>query len=146
MELVFQFVEHNSAEYFLALNLRSEVLRKPLGLSYSSEQLAEEKDQLHLLASIDGEVLACLSVILKSSNQAQIRQMAVSLKVQGQGIGKQIMQYAENHLKGLGLTELLLKARETAIPFYSKLGYEVFGEKIIEVTLPHWWMLKKIVN
>ncbi|MDX1919312.1 MAG: hypothetical protein SFU25_01095 [Candidatus Caenarcaniphilales bacterium] len=79
VELNFKFVEYNSEDYLKALELRTEVLRNPLGLSYSNEQLAEEKEQLHLIAKRQEEIIACLSIILKSSSLAQIRQMAVSL-------------------------------------------------------------------
>jgi predicted GNAT family N-acyltransferase len=139
-----KFIEHNSPEYFQALELRNEVLRKPLGLSFSKEELENEKEQLHLVTIHKDKIVACLCVKVNSQEQAQIRQMAVNPNFQGHGLGKSIMLFAENYLESKGFREILLKARETVIPFYLKLGYEEYGEFFIEVTLSHRWMKKSL--
>ena len=32
---------------------------------------------------------------------------------------------------------MVLHARQTAVPFYERLGYETYGEPFVEVTIPH---------
>jgi predicted GNAT family N-acyltransferase len=39
---------------------------------------------------------------------------------------------------------MVLHARETAVPFYLKLGYEVVGGQFEEVGIPHFKMEKKL--
>ena len=43
-----------------------------------------------------------------------------------------------------GYSRVYLHAREVAIEFYRKLGYEVFGEGFVEVGIPHRHMQKFI--
>ena len=45
--MVFKEIVFGTAEYRLECALRHAVLRKPLGLSFTAEELAKEKDQLH---------------------------------------------------------------------------------------------------
>jgi predicted GNAT family N-acyltransferase len=47
--------------------------------------------------------------------------------------------------KGL-YTTIILNARETAVKFYISLGYEIYGEPFVEVTLPHRKMKKTLKN
>jgi hypothetical protein len=37
-----------------------------------------------------------------------------------------------------------LDARETAVGFYKKLGYAIGGDEFIEVTVPHFRMVKRL--
>jgi predicted GNAT family N-acyltransferase len=39
---------------------------------------------------------------------------------------------------------MTMHARETAVEFYEKYGYEKVGEQFIEVTVPHWEMVKRL--
>jgi predicted GNAT family N-acyltransferase len=41
-----------------------------------------------------------------------------------------------------GFTDMILHARESAVPFYERLGYERVGERFEEVSIPHWRMRK----
>nr|MBP8249907.1 GNAT family N-acetyltransferase [Chitinophagales bacterium] len=43
-----------------------------------------------------------------------------------------------------GFTLMYCHARDTAIPFYEKLGYSRVGEEFEEVTIPHWEMGKSL--
>lgn len=43
-----------------------------------------------------------------------------------------------------GYKRVFMHARAYAVPFYLKLGYEVFGEEFVEVTIPHRFMQKNI--
>ena len=71
-----------------------------------------------------------------------MKQVAVLPDLQGQGVGKALVQYSEALARRLGFTRMVLHARETAVPFYEKLGYSRFGERFQEVTIPHWAMDK----
>ena len=71
------------------------------------------------------EAVACGRVIFMEDNSAQIRSIAVSEIYQGQGYGKLVMEVLEQEAKNRGVSRLFLHARESAIPFYLSLGYEI---------------------
>lgn len=137
-------IEHGSGEYEETVALRDEVLRKPLGLSYDPTELAGEKDSFHLALREEAELMA--SLVLKPLDERciKMRQLAVRENAQGEGFGRELVNYAESFLKGRGYEEIVLHARETARGFYEKLGYEVEGDPFIEVGLPHLFMRKQL--
>ena len=56
-------VQHLSDDYWLLVALRSEVLRKPLGLSFSDEELQSEGNQSHFGIFNNGKDYFLRSVI-----------------------------------------------------------------------------------
>jgi predicted N-acetyltransferase YhbS len=73
-----------------------------------------------------------------------MRQVAVREDVQGQGVGRMLVRYSESVAREQGFETMMLHARETAVPFYKRLGYAIKGGRFIEVTLPHYTMCKPI--
>lgn len=131
-----------SKEYEEAVALRYEVLRKPLGLTYTPEQLAEEETEWHVVAVEDGKVVGVLLLKKISDTKLKMRQFAVADAYQGQGIGSALVAFAEDFAIENGFSTIVLNARMTAVPFYKRLGYEVEGEEFVEVGIPHLRMLK----
>jgi predicted GNAT family N-acyltransferase len=74
----------------------------------------------------------------------KMRQVAVDPHTQGTGVGRILVEASEAKARELGYAEIELNARETAVPFYLKLGYEVVGETFGEVGLPHKKMRKSL--
>ncbi len=72
--------------------------------------------------------------------------MAVHAELQGRGIGTALVEYAEALARELGHRRMVLHARETALPFYEKLGYARIGEMVVKVTIPHWEMAKELTE
>jgi GNAT superfamily N-acetyltransferase len=68
--------------------------------------------------------------------------MAVLSGLQGKGIGRVIMTFAENIARDRGFKRLNMHARKTAQGFYEKLGYHMEGPEFEEVTIPHVEMVK----
>ena len=85
-------VEHGSPEYDALVALRREVLRTPLGLDFTPEELAGERDQIHLGLFEGGTPVACAVVI---PDAGKVRQVAVRPDRQGRGLGAAIMREAE---------------------------------------------------
>lgn len=137
-------IEHGSAEYQQMVKLREEVLRKPLGLHFTDDQLAAEATDILIGAFDDGRILGCCILTPISKDTIKLRQMAVNNRQQQKGIGYSIMQFAENLARDKGYRKVTMNARDTAIGFYQKLGYKVVGEPFIEVTIPHHCMEKQI--
>ena len=126
------------------VKLRIEILRKPLGLSFSPEELAREKDDILIGAFDDDELLACCLLTKVDNKCLRLRQMAVQNNLQGKGIGASMMSFAELVARDKGYKKLIMHARKTALGFYEKLGYKMTGKDFIEVTLPHCVMEKEL--
>lgn len=137
-------IEHGSTQYEQMVKLREEVLRRPLGLSFTPAQLAEEKDDILICAFDDGRILGCCILTQLDSQTVKLRQMAVNSGLQQKGIGVTIMQFAENLARDRGYCKLTMHARDTALGFYQKLGYKIVGEPFEEVTVPHHKMEKQL--
>jgi GNAT superfamily N-acetyltransferase len=64
--------------------------------------------------------------------------------MQGKGVGRALMIFAENIARDLGYRRLCMHARSTAVGFYQKLGYRTAGNEFTEVTIPHYVMEKDL--
>lgn len=124
------------------VQLRNDILRKPLGLSFTPEELEKEKEEILIGAFEDDKMLGCCMLIREDAQTVRLRQMAVLNNLQGKGIGRALMQFAENLASDRGYQKITMHARKTATGFYEKLGYVVRGEQFDEVTIPHYIMEK----
>ena len=103
-------IDFGTPEFDDALRLRYEVLRRPLGLEYSPEQIALEYDNIHLAAYSDaGHILGYLNLTPYKDKIVKMRQVAVAPDYQGRGIGKAVAE----QLASLGAA-LVLTARSQA--------------------------------
>lgn len=135
-------IKHNTPDYLRVVALRRRVLREPLGLDYTPEQLAAEADDIHL-AGFEGErPVACLILTPISTQEFKMRQVAVAPERQSEGLGSRLVEYCETVARDAGCRLITLHARETAVPFYLRAGYEIVGEPFEEVTLLHRKMQK----
>jgi N-acetylglutamate synthase-like GNAT family acetyltransferase len=92
----------------------------------------------------DDKLLGCCMLTRVDSRTVRLRQMAVPNSMQGKGIGRALMIFAENVARDLGYKKLCMHARKTAIGFYQKLGYGITGDEFEEVTIPHYIMEKAL--
>ena len=74
----------------------------------------------------------------------QLRQMAVKNNQQLKGVGASILTFAENLARDKGYKKIMMHARDTAVGFYEKFGYQVTGEPFLEINLPHHIMEKNL--
>ena len=125
--------------------LRYTVLREPWGQLKGSEVLQDEDQSDHVMV-IDSETHEIVGVARMQTNtptQGQVRCVAVAPHVQGQGVGKLLMQYLENLAQQKGIKEIILDARENAVKFYLSIGYEVFEDSyLLFGEIQHWKMRK----
>lgn len=140
--LIIRLVEFESPEYHEMVDLRDRILRKPLGLSFTSEQLASESNQWHVGAFLDGKLIGCLLMLEVDERTIKMRQVAVDASMQGQGIGTRLVSYCEEFCIKKGYCRIELHARKEAVKFYQDLAYETLGNEFVEVTIPHFKMVK----
>ncbi len=137
-------IDHGSKEYEQMVALRMEILRKPLGLGFTKEDLEKEKNDVLIAAFEDAKMLACCLLTPNDNKIVRLRQMAVDNNLQRKGIGASMMNFAENVARDKGFKKLVMHARKTAVGFYEKLGYNVTGNEFEEVTIPHFMMEKQL--
>ncbi len=137
-------IEHGSPEYQATVDLRDSVLRKPLGLHFSADELAAEEDSLHIACYRGESLVGCLVLQPIGGGDVRMKQVAVVPELQGQGIGAALVAYAEALAQKVSYRRMVLHARETAVSFYEKLGYSRIGDGFEEVTIPHWVMEKRL--
>lgn len=138
-------IDHGSEDYKKMVDLRMEILRKPLGLTFAEADLDQEKDDILIGAFEEEDIMACCILTKLSEDTCKLRQMAVHPKIQGTGLGAAMMNYAEQLAKDAGYKKMVMNARKTAKGFYEKLGYEIKGDEFVEVKLPHFYMQKNII-
>lgn len=141
--VVFEVTQQSPA-YQQSIALRYQVLREPLGLHFTSEELEQEKDQFHFVCYENGDLAGCLVLVPQPNQVIKMRQVAVDPAFQGLGLGRSLVKFAEEFAKRRSFDQMVLNARETAVPFYERLGYETVGERFEEVTLPHFKMQKQL--
>jgi predicted GNAT family N-acyltransferase len=142
--MALKIIDHGTPEYEEMVRLRNEILRKPLGLSFSPEELEKEKDNLLMAAYEDDQMLGCCMLIEEGPKTVRLRQMAVMNDLQGKGVGRALMQFAENLARDRGYRKITMHARKNAEGFYGKMGYRKVGEEFEEITIPHIIMEKDL--
>ncbi|WP_066294849.1 GNAT family N-acetyltransferase [Bacillus sp. FJAT-29937] len=60
------------------------------------------------------------------------------------GAGKLIMQKIEDYAKEHDIQSVKLNAQTHAIPFYTRLGYEIISDEFLDAGIPHRTMKKNL--
>jgi GNAT superfamily N-acetyltransferase len=142
--MALKIIDHNTPQYKDMIQLRDEVLRKPLGLVLSAEELEKEKENLLIGAYEEDIMLGCCMLVEQGEDTVRLRQMAVLNDLQGKGIGKALMNFAENLARDRGYKKITMHARKNSVGFYEKMGYKLVGTEFEEITIPHFVMEKKL--
>jgi predicted GNAT family N-acyltransferase len=139
-----KIIDHGTKEYKQMVDLRYNMLRKPLGLTFSEEELQGEINNILIGCFDDDKLEGCCMLVPKDAETLQLRQMAGISGLQGKGMGRVLMQFSENIARDRGYKKLIMHARKTAMGFYEKLGYKKIGNEFLEVTIPHYAMEKSL--
>src|SRR6476661_1235928 len=126
--MALKIIDHGTKEYQQMIRLRDEILRKPLGLSFADDELEKEKNNLHIAAYEDEQMLGCCMLVEEDPQTVRLRQMAVINDLQGKGVGRALMQFAENLARDRGYKKITMHARRNAAGFYEKMGYKTIGK------------------
>lgn len=143
-KLTFKIVTTENPDYQKSLQLRQEVLREPLGMNLVDEDLSKEKDAYHVLAFFENKVVGTLYLLPKNLHTFQMKQVAVDVSKQGQGIGKKLIRYAESFSMKKGIKIIQLDARENAWLFYEHCGYAYKSEAFDQIGITHKVMEKAL--
>ncbi|MEW6989056.1 YiiD C-terminal domain-containing protein [Colwelliaceae bacterium 6441] len=118
----------NKKEFEQYYYLRWLVLRAPWKKERGSEKDQLEKQAIHrCVFDENNHLLAVGRAHFIDQFQAQIRYMAVVESSQKNGVGKLLLESLEHEIICRGGQSIQLKARESAVGFYQKMGYEALG-------------------
>ena len=137
-----KIIEYGGAEYQKMIDLRTKILRVPLGLTFSEDFLLRDKDDILLACLKNEEMIGCCILTFIDSQIIQLRQMAILDSFQKKGIGSALIEFAEKTAKDNLATTMILHARKVVADFYLKNGYHIEGEEFLEVNIPHLSMKK----
>lgn len=142
--MALKIIDYGTHEYRQMVKLRDDLLRKPLGLTFTKEELESEKENMLIAAFEDEDILGCCMLVEKDSETARLRQMAVLNNLQGKGVGSAILQFAENLARDRGYKKIMMHARKNTAEFFEKSGYKISGNEFVELTIPHYQMIKEL--
>ena len=141
-----KLIKYNSTEYKKSIELRDKILRKPLGMVFTEEYLARDENDFLIGLFKSENILATLNLTPLTPNRIKMRQVAVVHNLQGQGLGRKIVEFSETIARKNNYSIMELNARDTAVPFYKRLNYKIIGEKFVEVGIEHYKMEKKLTK
>ena len=101
-----KLIDHGTKEYQQMIDLRYEILRKPLHLSFDPEELNREKDDILIGAFEEEKMLGCCLLTEVEKDSVRLRQMAVQNNLQGKGIGATMMNFAEHVARDAGYKKI----------------------------------------
>lgn len=165
-EVIIKEAFFGTPEHAQELELRNEVLRKPLGLDLYAQDLASEKSCIRIAAFLPGQPLltgpgapaplvGCLLLFpLEQPASWQLKQMAVREDCRQLAIGRRMLEFAEELILEKEKSpagqnkqrtfKFILNARKSALGFYEKSGYKIASEEFMELGIPHYRMEKII--
>jgi ribosomal protein S18 acetylase RimI-like enzyme len=139
------FIEPVGSVYASELDLRFRVLREPLGHTRDDVRFAFENESLHLVAIDGGKVVGCVLFAADQERGGRLFQMAIDPWLQGQGLGRKLVQKLELELRQRNVERVQLHARDGAVAFYKRLGFRCVGEPFTEIGIGHRVMEKELV-
>ena len=139
-----RLAEAGSKEYEAIVALRIKALLEPIGIPASYIVYENEKQDLFIGAWKEDELAGCCVLTHRGEGSVQLRQMAVAPGLQGKGIGRAIIAFAEEVAMRRGYQTLMLHARDPVIGFYRQCGYTISGPQFFEVGMGHHKMQRQL--
>jgi len=134
----------SEADFKRYYHLRWQILRAPWKQPEGSEIDDLEEQSFHVMAvNHKDETIGVARLQFNSDTEAQIRYMAVAGAYERQGIGRELVEAMEDYARNSGIKIIVLDAREPAVDFYIRLGYEIAEKSyLLFDEIQHFRMLK----
>lgn len=136
----------NSPEADLARRIRIRVFVEEQLVPREEEFDAVDPECFHVLA-YDEEGRSCGTGRLYEDAEdpalGHIGRMAVLKEARGKGCGAAIMEALIREATSRGFGRIVLSAQIHAVGFYERFGFEAFGERYLDVGIPHIDMIRR---
>jgi DNA-binding MarR family transcriptional regulator/GNAT superfamily N-acetyltransferase len=130
------------ARYFLELDRRFESGFDPAASLSSEDRDLTPPRGAFLLATLDGEPVACGAVKSISPGVGSLKRMWVAESVRGLGIGRQMLAALEAQARALGMTRVRLetnRALREAVHLYRSAGFREVAAFNADPYADHWF-------
>lgn len=118
-----------------AVKIREDVFITEQG--FKNELDETDKIARHILLFVDGVPAAVCRIFTDNGKSWHIGRVAVVKEQRGKGLGKAIMERAEEEIRRLGGVRAELSGQTRVADFYRKLGYTQTGEEYLDEYCPH---------
>lgn len=135
------------AQWQAYYTIRYNTLRQEWGQPLGSEHLEDDENAIHALALDDDNTpIGVCRLHYNTPFEGQIRMMGVVPGTRTKGVGTALLQYFEDMARKAGATTMVLDARDYALGFYQKNGYQIVEGKthVLWGQIPHFWMEKTL--
>jgi GNAT superfamily N-acetyltransferase len=139
-------IDFGSSRYNELVELRYKILLEPLGLKFLDSFRPEEAKYLHIgcVESLDGKLIGGLILAPLDDEKIRLMQVAVDSIYQGEGVGRELVKYAEKRAKSAGYSTIIMHAMLSVVGFYEKMGYHSEGDIFEEQGITFMKMVKQL--
>lgn len=139
-------IDFGSSRYDELVQLRYKILLEPLGLKFLDSFRDKESNYLHIgcIEGLDDKLVGGLVLIPINDEDVRMMQVAVDTRYQGEGIGRELIRYAEKRAKDSGFSKIIMHAMLSVVNFYEKIGYNQEGDIFEENGITFAKMVKKL--
>ena len=127
-------IDFGSSRYDELVELRYKILLEPLGLKFLDHHRAKEANYLHI---------GCIEC-LDDKLVGRLMQVAVDTRYQGEGIGRDLVKYAEKRAREAGYGKIVMHAMLSVVHFYEKMNYKQEGDIFEENGITFAKMVKEL--
>ena len=134
------------------MDLRVRVLRKGTPATHCSYPEDEYPDVVHLGITRDDRAVATSTWFAKECPEMpgrpamQLKGMAVDDALQGSGLGALLVETGLAHARQRGAELIWARARDSALGFYERLGFNAVGDGFIDgpTAMPHHIVVRSV--
>lgn len=122
-----------------AKKVREKVFIHEQGFSYDHDEI--DNIAIHMVIFDNNTpIAACRVFESEKSGIYVLGRLAVQKECRGKGVGSMLVESVKEYVSYIGGKSLILHSQLHAKEFYSKLGFEEYGEIEYEDNCPHIWM------
>ena len=139
-------IDFGSSRYNELVQLRYKILLEPLGLKFLDSFRNKEANYLHIgcVEQLDDKLVGGLILAPLDNEKIRLMQVAVDTVYRGEGIGRELVKYAEKRAKEAGYSKIIMHAMLSVVGFYEKLGYHAEGDVFDEQGITFLKMVKDL--
>lgn len=139
-------IDFGSSRYNELVELRYKILLEPLGLKFLDSFRNKEANYLHIgcVEQLDDKLVGGLILAPLDNEKIRLMQVAVDTIYRGEGIGRELVKYAEKRAKEAGYSKIIMHAMLSVVGFYEKLGYHAEGDVFDEQGITFLKMVKDL--
>ncbi|PJN86824.1 GNAT family N-acetyltransferase [Bacillus sp. mrc49] len=141
---MFVKIAKNSQEREKAYMIRRQVFVQEQNVPIEEEIDQYEDVSTHFVLYNEQEQPVGAGRLRDIDNIGKVQRICVLATGRKNGAGAMIMNAIEEYAIQQGMHQLKLDAQVHAIPFYSKLGYEIVSDEFMDAGIPHKTMIKTL--